>query len=423
MKTEIPFNYRSRVFLVLWVVNFLLYFAVALITTPVPYLIREFVPSQDVERATNEAYSIALSLGYVATTLGYLLGGFIADAVGRRKIVTSSFIILATGFGLLTLTPNLYFLFLARFILMFGLGFSAPALSALVADYSAQSSRGMAYGVYNLSSITAQIPAPLLGGAIVQFVNIRTPFMIAVFISIVGLLFSILMKGKHVEKRRVTDVEKNIAIDESPPRQAISLKKILFIFSLTNLMNGLLNGFLGPLFNSLLMFTLKVNPTEYGLVPSLASGVVTALVQIPGGKITDKFGRKPLVLFAFVGAPLVLALSFSQSIWQFILIMGTLSAIGNISAPATAAWLMDFVPQNKRASASGITRTLNGIGLSIGPNVGFYVLNLTTPNAVIPFGIASLLYVIGLSFYKFERPQKNFSKNCRNTLNFRLNVC
>jgi MFS family permease len=407
LETENAFNYRSRVFLVLWVVNFLLYFAVALITTPVPYLIREFVPSQDVERATNAAYSIALSLGYVATTLGYLLGGFIADAAGRKKIVTTSFIILATGFGLFTLTPNLYFLFLARFILMFGLGFSAPALSALVADYSAQSSRGMAYGVYNLSSITAQIPAPLLGGAIAQFVNIRTPFMIAIFISIVGLLFSILMKGKHVEKRRVTGGEKNTAIDELPPRQSMSLKKVLFIFSLTNLMNGLLNGFLGPLFNSLLMFTLKVNPTEYGLVSSLASGVVTALVQIPGGKITDRFGRKPLILFAFLGAPLVFALSFSQSIWEFILIMGALSAIGNISAPATAAWLMDFVPKSKRASVSGITRTLNGIGLSIGPNVGFYVLNLTMSNAVIPFGIASLLYMTGLSFYlSLKEPRK-----------------
>jgi MFS family permease len=286
------------------------------------------------------------------------------------------------------------------------MGFSAPALSALVADYSAQSSRGMAYGVYNLSWITAQIPAPLLGGVIAQYVNVRTPFIIAIFISIVGLLFSILMQGNHAEKRRLADKEKDTAVEESASTPTMPLRRVLFIFSLTNIMNGLLNGFLSPLFNYLLQFKLSATPTEYGLVSSLASGLVTAIVQVPGGKLTDKFGRKPLILLAFLGAPLVFALSFSQSIWEFIVIMGAVSAVGNMSSPATAAWLMDFVPQRKRASVLGITRTVNGVGLSVGPNVGFYVLS-STPSVAIPFGTASLLYAIGLSFYLIlKEPRK-----------------
>jgi DHA1 family multidrug resistance protein-like MFS transporter len=371
-----------------------------------PYLIRGFVTGEDVERATNEAFSIAVSLGYAATTVGYLLGGFTADVVGRRKIVISSFAMLATGFALFAAAPNMYVLFVARFIQMLGMGFSAPALSALVADYSAQSSRGMAYGVYNLSWITAQIPAPLLGGVIAQYVNVRTPFIIAIFISIVGLLFSILMQGNHAEKRRLADKEKDTAVEESASTPTMPLRRVLFIFSLTNIMNGLLNGFLSPLFNYLLQFKLSATPTEYGLVSSLASGLVTAIVQVPGGKLTDKFGRKPLILLAFLGAPLVFALSFSQSIWEFIVIMGAVSAVGNMSSPATAAWLMDFVPQRKRASVLGITRTVNGVGLSVGPNVGFYVLS-STPSVAIPFGTASLLYAIGLSFYLIlKEPRK-----------------
>jgi MFS family permease len=67
------------------VVNFLLTFAASLISTPTPYLIREFVTGQDVESATMEAYGIILSLGYVAVTLGYFIGGFTADVVGRKK--------------------------------------------------------------------------------------------------------------------------------------------------------------------------------------------------------------------------------------------------------------------------------------------------------------------------------------------------
>ncbi len=401
------FGYKSRVFFVLWVVNFLLTFAASVISTPTPYLIREFVTGQDVQSATTEAYGIVLSLGYMAVTLGYFLGGFTADVLGRRRIVIISFIILVIGFGLFAVASNMYFLFLAGFVEMFAVGFSGPAISALVADYSVQSSRGMAYGTFNLSWVTAQIPAPLLGGALAQFVNIRTPFIIAVFIGVFGMLFSFLMKRKHVEKRCVAEKESG-SVEESNSNQAMPFKNVILIFSITNLLNGLLNGFVGPLLNGFLMFRLNADPTEYGLVISIASSLVTGLVQIPGGKLTDKFGRKPLVLFGFLDVPLVFALAFSRSLVEFGLIIGAISAVGNISSPAISAWLMDIIPRRKRASASGITRTLNGIGLSVGPTAGSYVWNSTKPDAFISCAVAALIFAMGLPFYlRLAEPRKN----------------
>jgi MFS family permease len=65
--------------------------------------------------------------------------------------------------------------------------------------------------------------------------------------------------------------------------------------------------------------------------------LVTGLVQIPGGKLADRFGRKPLVLFGFLGVPLVALLGFSSSLMDFSLILGGISAVGNISSPAISA--------------------------------------------------------------------------------------
>jgi MFS family permease len=391
------FSYRRQVFLVLWIVNFVLNFAVSLISAPVPYLTREFVVGSDIQAATIEAYGLMLSLGYVAVTLGYFVGGFAADSVGRRTVVITSFVILAIGCGLFAVATSLFFLFLAIFMQQFGFGVAAPAISALVADYSKQSSRGMAYGVFNLSWITAQIPAPLLGGAMAQFVNLRVPFVMAVLISIMGMLFSVLMKGKNAEKCAAENESGSMRGPDS--NDVGSYGKAVLVFSLANLLNGVLNGFIGPLFNGLLMFKLNANPTEYGLVFSVGYGVVTTLVQIPGGKLTDRFGRKPLTLFSFFSVPLIVALAFSQSILQFSLIIGGICAIGNISSPAISAWLMDLVPENRRASVSGITRTLNGIGLSVGPTAGSYVWNSSKPDTVVPFGLAALIFASGLPFY------------------------
>jgi MFS family permease len=405
---ERSLGYRSRVFVVLWLVNFLLMFTVSLVSTPKPYLAKEFAQGSDaaaVEAATTEAWGIILSLGFVASTLGYFIGGFAADAVGKRTVVMGSFAVLAVGCSLFAVAPNMYFLFLASFVEMFAVGLSGPAISALAADCSAQSSRGMAYGVFNLSWVFAQVPAPLLGGLIGQVVNLHTPFLIAIFISIAGMGFSILMQRKNAATKKKS-AEDPVAAGITSSKQATSLRKVVLIFSATNLSNGVLNGFVSPLLTGILMFRLSANLTEYGLVLSIASSLVTGLVQIPGGKLTDKFGRKPLVLFGFLCIPLVLLLAYSRTLLDFTLIMSGISAIGNISSPAVSAWMMDLIPEHRRASVSGVTQGINGIGLSVGPAAGSYAWNSTKPDAAVPCGIAAIIFATALPFYLMLKDSK-----------------
>jgi len=390
------FNYRSRIFLVLWTVNFLFTFSTNLIPTSRAYLTKAFVGNA--QTATMEALGILLSLGSAAATIGYFVGGFAADTMGRKKVVILSFAVLALGCALFVVAPNLNWLYLANFIEFFAAGFSSPAISALVADCSEQGSRGMAFGIFNLSWIASGVAAPLLAGSLAQFVNLHTPFLLALLVSVAGLFVSYLLKGKK------TDEKAEMAGDGGEAQKAdsasrVGLGRIILIFGVANILNGLLNGFINPVLNGMLLFKLAAAPVEYGLVLSLSSSLVTGLVQIPGGKLADRFGRKPLVLFGFLGVPLVALLGFSSSLIDFSLILGGISAVGNISGPAISAWLMDLVPEQRRASASGITQTLNGVGLTVGPNVGSYVWNATKPDAMIPCGIAAIIFIASLPFY------------------------
>ncbi|HYB68421.1 MAG TPA: MFS transporter [Candidatus Acidoferrales bacterium] len=401
------FDYRSRIFLILWTVNFLFTFSTNLIPTPRAYLTKLFVGG--VEASTMEALGIMFSLGYAAATVGYFVGGFAADSLGKRTVVIMSFGVLAAGCGMFVIAPNLYFLYAANFVEFFATGFSSPAISALVADCSEQSSRGMAYGMFNLSWVSAGIAGPLIAGFTAQYVTLQTPFVIAVLVSIIGLLLASFLKSKKVEKHK--NGKNGTEVQKASMKLSLSFRRVIFIFSLTNLMNGLLNGFINPVLNGMLLFKLGAAPAEYGLVLSLSSSLVTGLVQIPGGKLADKFGRKPLVLFSFLGAPLALLLGFSGSLLDFSLIMGGISAIGNISSPAISAWLMDLVPEHRRASASGITQSLNGAGLTIGPSAGSYVWNSTNSDAIVSCGVAALLFVASLPFYlMLEEPKKSSSQ-------------
>jgi MFS family permease len=399
------FNYKSRIFLVLWSVNFLFTFSTNLIPTSRAYLTKAFVGN--VETATMEALGILLSLGSAAATIGYFAGGFAADAIGKKKVVILSFTVLAAGCGLFVIAPNLYGLYLANFVMFFASGFSSPAISALVADCSEQCSRGMAFGVFNLSWIASGVAAPLLAGYIAQFVNLYMPFMLAVLVSVAGLFAACLLKGKSVDKKD----KKSHEVKKTSTGASLGLKRVIIIFSVTNILNGLLNGFINPVLNGMLLFKLAAAPAEYGLVVSLSSSLVTGLVQVPGGRLADRFGRKPLVLFGFLGVPLAALLGFSNSLLDFSLIMGGISAVGNISSPAISAWLMDLVPEHRRASVSGITQTLSGVGLTVGPSMGSYVWNATQPDAVIPCGIAAVIFAAAFPFYlMLNEPKKTGAK-------------
>lgn len=406
-------DYKSRDFIVLWMINFMGTFAVSLISTPTPYLIKGFIGGD--QTAIMAAYGVIISLGYAATTVGSLLGGFLADIIGTKTVVLASFTVLTVGCGLFYLAPNLNWLYLSSSIEMFAVGFSGPAVAALVADFSAQSSRGMAYGVFGLSGIVSRVPAPILGGVIAQFVDLRIPFAIGASLSFIGMLLVILMKGKNVEKKQKIN-ERSVLTEELDSKQPMPVGTVMILFGMTRLLNGLLNGFLSPLLNGFLILRLNTQPTEFGLVSSIASGVVTALVQIPGGKLTDKFGRKPLVLFGFLAAPVVFLLAYSQTVLDFMLLLAAISAIGNTSSPASAAWLMDLVPKHRRASVSGVTQTLNGIGLSVGPFIGSFVWNSTIPVVDIPFGLAAIIFAMGVPFYLVIKEPRKDSLNTKKTV-------
>jgi hypothetical protein len=68
---------------------------------------------------------------------------------------------------------------------------------------------------------------------------------------------------------------------------------------------------------------------------------------------------------------------------------------------------MDLVPEEKRASVSGVTQALSGVGLTGGPSMGSYVWNATKPDALWSCAIAALIFAAGLPFYLvLEEPKR-----------------
>jgi len=143
------------------------------------------------------------------------------------------------------------------------------------------------------------------------------------------------------------------------------------------------------------MYVLGVSVFEMGISFSIGWGIATAIAQLPGGKLADRFGRKPIVLICAVAAALLVPLlPQTRSLTQFICILGVICFIGNLSNPAYSAWLMDHTPTKRKAGGFGLTGAASGVGTIIGPTIGGILWATFIPSATIPFVTVATIFLL-----------------------------
>jgi putative MFS transporter len=73
-------------------------------------------------------------VGLLGMSVGALLGGTIADYVGRKKVLAATLVLYSLGTGACGLAWNLQSLIFFRFVVGFGLGGQLPVAITLMSD-------------------------------------------------------------------------------------------------------------------------------------------------------------------------------------------------------------------------------------------------------------------------------------------------
>lgn len=118
-----------------------------------------------------------------------------------------------------------------------------------------------------------------------------------------------------------------------------------------------------------------------------AYGLTQAIMQIPLGMASDRFGRRPVIVFGlvlFVIGGVICALAESV---DWIIVGRVIQGLGAISAAITA-WIADATRPEVR------TRAMAMVGASIG--LSFAVSLVLSPVLVGEFGLSGLFWVISL---------------------------
>ena len=128
-----------------------------------------------------------------------------------------------------------------------------------------------------------------------------------------------------------------------------------------------------PFFGLYITSKYQVGMTEVGVMFSIMA--ITGLVgSLIGGALTDKFGRKVMILFGLViSAVSALMLAFAPTLQFIYLAAFIVGLFGNMAGPAHQAMVADVLPEDKRIDGFGVLRVIANLAVAIGPAIGGFL--------------------------------------------------
>jgi MFS family permease len=120
---------------------------------------------------------------------------------------------------------------------------------------------------------------------------------------------------------------------------------------------------------------LGVSMTVVGVVFGLVPAAVMPL-QMWGGHLTDRLGRRPVILLAlFMGVVWFVGFAYLREAWQIAVLVAVESSFGwPLFQTATNAMIADMIVEERRQEAYSISRVAMNVGVVLGPAAGAFAL-------------------------------------------------
>jgi MFS family permease len=315
----------------------------------------------------------AFGVGFITRPIGGIVIGGYADRAGRRPAMILTVGLMAIGTLIIALTPSYatigplapILVVLARLMQGFALGGEVGPATSFLLEAAPPGKRGL-YASWQLAS---QGLSTLLAGAVGVFTSAilsthdmqdwgwRVPFLLGLLIVPVAVF----MRRKLPETldlhapmvhQSLGSILSTLIIDNSRP--------VILAFALIS--SGTIGIYILNYMTTYAITTLHM-PTTVSLVATLVLGICILLFSLIGGWLSDKVGRKPLlivsrILFILGAYPGFILINEFKNATALLAVTAFLAALFSLGAGVVLTIIPESLPKPVRSAGLGISYAL-----------------------------------------------------------------
>lgn len=338
-------------------------------------------------------------VSFIALASVQFLGGYLADAYGRRWLIVSMTFGMALSNLIFAFAPSWELILVGVLIQNLCLIYQ-PALMAMTADSVPSEKRGMGFSMIMFLSNLASLASPIIAGVLFlhygTFEGVRIGFLIVTGFFLVAAVVRI--KLKETLKTTTTKSKNAKNVLKSYPqavKEGLSVWRLLprsmFFLFLINCIGSFSYALMDSYMVLYAIQSLGVEEFEWAVLMVWLTTIMI-LGALPCGKLVDKYGRaKPLLIswLVYVPFPLLFIYGNLPMLYVGFFLFGVSNAL---FMPGYSAMEADLVPKELRGKEVGCNQFVTYVLMAIGGLTGGFLYENVYP--AFPFFVAFTLVIV-----------------------------
>ncbi len=328
--------------------------------------------------------------------------GIWSDRLRRRKpFVVAGYALSALAKPLFAVVGSVGGVLGIRLTERIGKGLRNAPRDALVAESVDKENRGKAFGFHRAMDGIGSVLGAFAAFLLLPMLGFKNLFLVAIIPGIIAIFFTLLI----IEKRKNGTKE---TVETEKKRQKINFRVLpsnLKLYILTTAVFTL--GHFGYAF--LLLRAKDVGLADVRAILFYAIFyIVYTIVSIPAGALSDRVGRKPVLMFCYPFFGLIsILLLLSATPWMVLTCFVLYGVFYGMIDGVQRAFVADLAPPGLKATSLGAFHSAIGLAALPGGLISGILWQQISPSATFAFGAAmSVVGLILLAFVAVPRSGK-----------------
>jgi DHA1 family multidrug resistance protein B-like MFS transporter len=318
------------------------------------------------------------SIGAISGLIPTLYGGYFADTVGRRKMITSMSFLLSFNALIFAFARDWRWLVAGSILNSLANGLRQPSFSSLIDDSTDKENRAQSYAVWSIIPPLFGLASPYIMGIYMEENGIKEMLRIGYLALFATSFIASTIRQLYLKETLLETSQTGQGFIEITKEMVASivitlktLSRPLWILGIMGLFFGLGAAIGGPFWITYATEdVIGLSLSQWGLITA-ANTLTGTLIGLPLARIADRRGRLMLLFPSIILTPLaIIGFVYSRTFSQTFIVSLLITTLGSMGMSSGQALFTDNTTQEQRGRINclwSVAGTMQAFRVGVSP--------------------------------------------------------